>query len=64
MTYVILENLSITTKIESLTLFDLGKPSTKSIDMSTQSFLGTGKGAYKLWGKTLDLAYLYVIHLS
>jgi hypothetical protein len=48
MTYVILENLSITTKIESLTLFDLGKPSTKFIDMSTQRFLGTGKGAYKL----------------
>jgi hypothetical protein len=32
--------------------------------MSTQSFLGTGKGAYKLWDKTLDLAYLYAIHLS
>jgi hypothetical protein len=33
---VILENLLTTTKIESLPFFDLGKPKTKSIEISTQ----------------------------
>ena len=54
----ILENLSITTKIESLPFLDLGKLKTKSIEMSTQGALGTGRGVYNPCGKTLDLACL------
>jgi hypothetical protein len=61
---VILENLSITTKIKFVPLLNLGKPRSNFIDISTQSFLDTDKGVYKLWCKTLDLAYLYVMHLS
>ena len=59
----ILLNLSTTTKIESLPLFVLGSPKIKSIDMSTHGSLGTGKGVYNPCGKTLDLAFLHVIHL-
>jgi hypothetical protein len=44
---IILENLSITTKIESLFPFDLGKPSIESIYISTQGFLYTNKELYK-----------------
>jgi hypothetical protein len=47
MKYAIFENLSTTTKMESLPHFDLGKPKTKSIEMSTYGSFGTGKGAYK-----------------
>ena len=54
----ILENLSTTTKIESLPFLDLGKPKTKFIKISTQGALGTGRGLYNPCGKTLDLAYL------
>jgi hypothetical protein len=43
----IFENLSTTTKIESLPLFVLGKPKTKSMLMSSQGTLGTGNGMYK-----------------
>ena len=43
---VILENLSTITKIESLPFLNLGKPKTKSIEISTQGALGTGKGVY------------------
>jgi hypothetical protein len=60
----ILKNLSTTTKIESLPLFDLGKPKNKSIEIFTQGFLGRGKGIYKSCGKTLDLAFLHVMHPS
>jgi len=42
----ILENLSTTTNIESLHFLDLGRPKMKSIEISTQGSLGTGKGVY------------------
>jgi hypothetical protein len=42
----ILENLSTTTNIESLPFLDLGRPKIKSIEISTQGSLGTGKGVY------------------
>ena len=54
----ILENLSTTAKIESLPFLDLGKPKTKSIEISTQGALGTGRGVYNPCGNTLDLACL------
>ena len=60
----IFENLSTTIKIESLHFLDLGKPKTKSIEISTQGALGTGRGVYNPCGKTLDLAYLQVTHLA
>jgi len=44
--YGIIKNLSITTKIESLPFFDLGKPKTKSIEISTQGLVGTGNGVH------------------
>ena len=45
---VILENLSTTITTESLPLLVLGKPKTKSIEISVQVSLGIGKGVYKL----------------
>jgi hypothetical protein len=57
----ILENLSTTTKIESLPFFDLGKPKTKSIEIFTQ---GTGNGVYSPCGYTLDFAFLQAMHCS
>ena len=60
----ILENLSTTIKIESLPFLDLGKSKTKSIEIATQGALGKGKGVYNPCGKTLDLAYLQVMHLA
>jgi len=60
----IFENLSTTTKMESLPRFDLGKPKTKSIKMSTHGSFGTGKGVYKPCGWVLDFAFLQVMHLS
>ena len=49
-------NLSTTKKIEYLALLDLGKPTTKSMDMSVQGEVGIGKRVYNPWFKTLDLA--------
>jgi hypothetical protein len=43
---VILENLFTTTNMESLPFLDLGKPKIKSIEISTQCFLGTSKSVY------------------
>jgi hypothetical protein len=43
---IILKNLSTTTNIDSLPFLDLGRPKIKSIEISTQGFLGTGKGMY------------------
>ena len=60
----ILENLSTTTKIKSLPFLDLGKPKTKSIEISTQGALGIGRGVYNPCGKTLDLTYLQVTNLA
>ena len=60
----ILENLSTTTKIESLPFLNLGKPKKKSIEISTQGALDIGRGVYNPCGKTLDLAYLQVMHLA
>jgi hypothetical protein len=48
MKYIILENISITTNIKSLSFLDLSNPKTKSMNISTQGSLGTGKGVYKL----------------
>jgi len=45
-----LKNLSTTTKMESLPHFDLGKPKTKSIEMSTHGSFGTGEGVYEPCG--------------
>jgi hypothetical protein len=42
----ILENISRITNMESLSFIDLGKPKIKSIEISTQGSLGTGKGLY------------------
>jgi hypothetical protein len=61
---IILENISITTNIKSLSFLDLSNPKTKSMNISTQGSLGTGKGVYKLWGMAFDLVGLHVIHLS
>ena len=58
-----LEKRSTTTNKTDLP-FTLGKPSTKSIDISTQCDCGTGNGAYKLCGCTLDLACKHVIQLA
>jgi hypothetical protein len=58
MKYAILENLSTTTKIESLPFFDLDKPKTKSIEISIQGLVGTGNGVYSLCGCTLDFVFL------
>ena len=58
------ENLSTTTNIESLPRFNLCKPKTKSIEMSTHVSLGPGKGVYKPCGWVLDFAFLQVMHLS
>jgi hypothetical protein len=46
MKYFILENLSTTTNIKSLHFIDLCRPKIKSIEISTQGSLGTGKGVY------------------
>ena len=64
MKYAIFENLSTTTKIESLPFLDLGKHKIKSIEILTQGALGTGKGVHNSCGKTLDLAYLQVMQRS
>lgn len=44
----ILENLSTTTKTESLPLLVLSNPKTKSIEISVQDSLGIRKEVYKL----------------
>jgi len=36
----------------------------KSIEMSTQGMSEMGRGVYKSWDCTLDLAFLYAMHLS
>jgi hypothetical protein len=43
----IFENLSTTTKIESLFFRVIGSPKTKSMLMSSQGILGAGQGVYK-----------------
>ena len=40
----------VITRFASLPCFELGKPKTKSIEMSTHGSLGTGKGIYKPCG--------------
>jgi hypothetical protein len=66
----IFENLSTTTKIESLPRFDLSKPKMKSIEMSTHGSLGKGKGIYKPCSWVLDFVFptsyvfiTYVLHI-
>jgi len=43
-------------KIGIRTLDVLGNPKMKSIEISTQGIEGIGRGVYKPWGCTLDLA--------
>lgn len=62
MKWAIFENLSTTTKIESILFLDLDKPKTNSMEISTQSALGTSKGVYNPNVKTLDLDYLHEAH--
>ena len=57
-----LEILSTTTKIEFLPRLDLGKPNTKSIEISIKDSLGIGSGVYKPWGCTQDFACLHMTH--
>ena len=57
----IFENLSTTTKIESLPFLVLGNPITKSIEMFIHGDEGTDKGVYNPCGETLDLAFLHVM---
>ena len=59
----ILLNLSTITRMESLSFWVLGSPKIKSIEIFTQGSLGTSKGVHKPFGKTLDLAFLHVVHL-
>jgi hypothetical protein len=59
---VILENLSTTTIIESLPFFDLGKPKTKYIEISTQGLVGIGNGVYNPCGCALDFSFLQAMH--
>jgi len=58
MKYVIFENLSTTTKIESLPHFDLRVPKSKFIEMSTHGSIGTGKGVYKPFIWVLNFTFL------
>ena len=44
---VTLENLSTITKIKSFPFLDLGRSSTKSMEMSVQGEVGIGNGEYK-----------------
>lgn len=64
MVCVILENLSITINMESLLLSHLGKPKIKSMKISTKCFLGINKEGYNPYGKTLNLACIYMIYFS
>jgi len=50
--------------MESLPFDVLGSPKMKSIEISAQGIVGIGRGVYKPWGWTLDLAFLHAIHLS
>ena len=45
--WAIFENRSTTTKMQSKPCYVLGTPRTKSIEISSQGSLGTGKGRYK-----------------
>jgi len=58
----IFENLSTTTKMESLPRFDLGKPKMKSIKMSTHGSFGTSKGVYKPCGWVLDFCHFSFVN--
>src|SRR6266540_6137607 len=57
----ILENLSTTTKMLSLPFLVLGNPKIKSIEISSQGTLGTGRGMYKPCGLSRDLACWHVV---
>jgi hypothetical protein len=57
MKWAILENRSTTTKMLSLPFLALGNPKTKSIEISSQGEVGTGKGIYKPWLFNCDLAF-------
>ena len=62
--YANLLNLYTTLEMLSLPFLVLGNPNTKSIEISIQGWVGTGKGVYNPYGKDLDLAYLHAIHLE
>ncbi|KAG2329991.1 hypothetical protein Bca52824_001171 [Brassica carinata] len=48
--------------MESQPVLDLGNPSTKTTDMSTQGRDGIGRAEYKPWFDALDLAFLQTTH--
>lgn len=64
MKWVILLKLSIITNMLSRLFLVLGNLNTKSINISTQEQLGTGKGVYNPWDCTLDLTYLWATQLE
>jgi len=60
--WVILENLSTTTKMESLPYWVYGSPKTKSMLRSTQGLVGIDKGIYKLVFWTWPLVVWHTLH--
>lgn len=58
----ILENRSTTTKMLSFPYFVLGKPNTKSMEVSNQGLWGVGRWVYKPWGRSLDSVLLHSTH--
>jgi hypothetical protein len=61
MKWVILENLSTTTKMLSRPLLVIGKPNTKFIEISSQEMLGADRSIYKPCGFSCDLAFWHIV---
>lgn len=61
---VILKNLSTTTKIKSLPLLDLGRLSTKSMDMLVHGKVEMSNKVYNPWFMTLDLALWHIMQFG
>ena len=59
----ILGNLSTTIKFKSIPYLDLGKPNTKSMEISIHGALGMDEGICKPFDYIYYLAYLQVTHL-
>jgi hypothetical protein len=56
---IILKNLSTTKNIESLSFLNLGNPKTRSMNISIQGSLGTGKGVHFMHDFRLGLFTCY-----
>jgi hypothetical protein len=61
---VILKNLFAIIIMKSFHYLNLDKPKIKSIEISTQDFLGIDKGVYNPHDITLYITYLHVMDLS